>query len=86
MEGLQRKQDRFVLLGQAGTMVAEIVFDRPVPDRIVISHTFVDQSLSGLGIGKQLVLEVVKLGQAEGRMLESTCSFATKVLEKLKKP
>ena len=82
MKLIQKRINGFFIQGPGKTILAEISFKRPEHGKIVIDHTFVDESLSGQGIGKQLVREIIELGRAEGCIIEATCSFAKRILEK----
>ena len=65
---------------QDGKLLAEITFINPRPDCLIIDHTFVDVSLRGHGMGRQLVAAVVTFARKENKKLAATCSFAWKLL------
>ena len=54
------------------------------PDNEVLTvvHTEVSSELSGQGVGKKLVSEVVQYARDEGKSIDAQCSFARSVIEK----
>ena len=48
-----------------------------------ITHTQVDESLSGQGVGKKLVAEAVNYARDNGMKVIATCPFAAKVIAKM---
>jgi predicted GNAT family acetyltransferase len=71
-------------VGQDGAILAEMVYNMPSPDKMVIEHTEVDDSLAGKGVGKQLVGTAVEYARANGIKIVPMCPFAKSVLEKVK--
>lgn len=51
-------------------------------DVLTVTHTEVSPELSGQGVGKQLVSEVVQYARNEGKTIDAQCSFARGVIEK----
>ena len=51
-------------------------------DRIIISHTEVDSSLKGKGIGKQLVSAAVSYARENNIKIIPLCPFARSVFQK----
>ncbi|RLQ90873.1 GNAT family N-acetyltransferase [Planomicrobium sp. Y74] len=49
---------------------------------LTVTHTEVSPELSGQGVGKQLVSEVVQYARDEGKTINAQCSFARGVIEK----
>lgn len=49
---------------------------------LTVTHTEVSPELSGQGVGKQLVSEVVQYARNEGKTIDAQCSFARGVIEK----
>lgn len=64
-----------------GKDVAEMIYDWR-PDLMVIMHTEVDDSLSGQGIGKQLVAAAVEYARAQHVKIHPVCPYAKKVMER----
>lgn len=54
----------------------------PDGDVLTITHTEVSPELSGQGVGKQLVSEVVQYARNEGKTIDAQCPFAHSVIEK----
>ncbi|MDT3738817.1 MAG: GNAT family N-acetyltransferase [Candidatus Kapabacteria bacterium] len=52
-------------------------------NKIIIDHTVVDSSLSGKGIGKQLVRKAVELARDKKIKIIPLCSFAKAVFDKV---
>lgn len=82
-EEIVQRGDRFEIPGPSGGILAEITFVRPSEGLLVIDHTFVDDSVGGRGLGRQLVMKVVDLARSEGATLTATCWYAKKVLDGL---
>jgi uncharacterized protein len=66
-------------IGDSDHPLAEIVIE-DLKDKIMIFHTEVRPELSGQGIGRRLVYEVVALARQEQKMLLVLCDFAEKLL------
>jgi len=71
-------------VGQDGAIVAEMVYSMPVPEKMVIEHTEVDDSLAGKGVGKQLVATAVEYARTHGIRIVPLCPFAKSVFDKVK--
>lgn len=54
----------------------------PNGDVLTVTHTEVSPELSGQGVGKQLVSEIVQYARNEGKTIDAQCSFARGVIEK----
>ncbi|WP_422122034.1 GNAT family N-acetyltransferase [Planococcus sp. X10-3] len=54
----------------------------PDGDVLTVVHTEVSSDLSGQGVGKHLVREVVQYARDEGKTIDAQCSFARGVIEK----
>lgn len=54
----------------------------PDGDVLTVVHTEVSPKLSGQGVGKQLVGEVVQYARDEGKSIDPQCPFARSVIEK----
>ncbi len=67
---------------EAGTILAEVDFPSTGKDDITITHTFVDVSLKGQGIGKKLMDEVIDYAKKHSLTIKATCSFAIHYFEK----
>lgn len=47
----------------------------------IIDHTSVEQTFTGKGLGKQMVMEAVKFAREKSAKIVARCSYAKKVLE-----
>lgn len=65
-------------------ILAEMVYSMPTPDKMIIEHTEVDDSLGGKGVGKQLVYAAVEYARANNIKIIPHCTFAKSVLDKVK--
>lgn len=54
----------------------------PDDEVLTVVHTEVSPELSGQGVGKKLVGEVVQYARAEGKSIDPQCPFARSVIEK----
>jgi predicted GNAT family acetyltransferase len=70
-------------VGQDGAILAEMVYSMPSPNKMVIEHTEVDDSLSGKGVGKQLVATAVEYARAHNIKIVPLCPFAKAILDKV---
>jgi len=62
-------------LDREGRRVAEMTYRRLDGSRVVIDHTFVDPSLRGHGVARQLLDAAVAWARNTGTQLEATCSY-----------
>jgi len=65
-----------------GRTVAEMVFSRPSPDKMIIEHTEVDESLQGKKVGFRLVHRGVEYARENGLKIIPLCTFARSVFQK----
>lgn len=73
--------DRIYLKDASGELLAEVTYPTVTDNVVNIDHTFVDSSLSGKGIGSQLIeILALKLRKDEKRAVLS-CSYAIKWFE-----
>lgn len=71
-------------VGQDGAILAEMVYTMPSPDKMIIEHTEVDESLEGKGVGKQLVQTAVEYARTHNIKIIPLCTFTKSVLDKVK--
>ena len=64
------------------TTVAEMDYQFPGNNILLIIHTEVDDSLAGKGVGKHLVAAAVEYARRNSLTIKSTCPFAKKVLDR----
>ena len=69
-------------VGQDGAILAEMVYTM-TPNKMIIEHTEVDESLEGKGVGKQLVHTAVEYARTHNIKIVPLCPFAKSVLDKM---
>jgi len=62
--------------------LAEMDFELPKKNILLITHTEVNDELTGKGIGKQLVTAAVVYARDKSFTLKANCSFAKAMLDK----
>jgi predicted GNAT family acetyltransferase len=68
-------------IDQDGEWVAELAYTRSSNGEITITHTEVDESLQGQGVGEQLVKAVVDYARENGLKVVAECKYAKKVID-----
>jgi len=69
-------------VGQDGAILAEMVYTQSPGNIMIIEHTEVDESLSGKGVGRQLVETAVKYARQQQLKIVPLCPFAKSVFDK----
>jgi predicted GNAT family acetyltransferase len=69
-------------IGEAGKRTALLDYFVTTAGDMNITHTQVDEELSGQGVGKKLVAEAVSYARESGMKVIATCPFAQKVIDK----
>lgn len=80
----QGKAKSMFYVEEDGKILAEMVYSMPNPDKMLIEHTEVDESLSGKGIGKQLVYAAVEYARTNNIRIIPLCPFAKSVFDRVK--
>ena len=62
--------------------LAEMVYHFTDKTTFLITHTEVDESLAGKGVGRQLADAAVDYARKYSFMIKATCPFAKKVLDR----
>ncbi|MFY8127660.1 MAG: GNAT family N-acetyltransferase [Chitinophagaceae bacterium] len=65
------------------TILAEMSYVWSGDDKFIIDHTEVDDSLSGKGVGKQLVMKAVEMAREKRIKILPLCPFAKAVFDKV---
>jgi uncharacterized protein len=65
------------------TILAEMSYVWSGDDKFIIDHTEVDDSLSGKGVGKQLVMKAVEMARQKRIKILPLCPFAKAVFDKV---
>lgn len=84
---IQHKQGKvksMFYVEQDDKMLAEMVYSTPNPGQMLIEHTEVDESLSGMGVGKQLVYAAVEYARTNNIKIIPLCPFAKSVFDRVK--
>lgn len=68
--------------GQDGAILAELVYTKTTAEKMIIEHTEVDESLSGQGVGLQLVHTAVDYARTHNMKIIPLCPFAKSVFDK----
>lgn len=66
-----------------GEVLAEMTFVWAGAHKMIIDHTEVSESLSGKGVGKQMVQAAVERARAKGFRILPLCPFAKAVFDKV---
>jgi len=69
-------------VGQDGAILAELVYSKSADNKMIIEHTEVDDSLSGKGVGLELVTTAVDYAQKQQMKIVPLCSFARSVFKR----
>lgn len=75
-------QDYSYIIEIDSTVVARIDFPLLENDTVVITHTFVDDSLRGQGIASYLVSKVISFAKEKNLSIKAECSYAIHYFEK----
>lgn len=78
----QLKEKGMFYVGQDGAILAEMVYSM-APNKMIIEHTEVDDSLAGKGVGRQLVFTAVEYARTHNIKIVPLCPFAKSVFDKV---
>lgn len=67
---------------ESNQTIAELDFELHKENTLLITHTAVDKSFEGKGIGRQLVIEAVEYARNKLLIIKVTCPFAKKILDR----
>jgi predicted GNAT family acetyltransferase len=70
------EEKRIVIQDQNNNEIGEITFIRSGRDKIIISHTGVEESHRGQGLAEQLVAKLVEKAKDENIKIIPLCPFA----------
>ena len=76
-----KKNNNKIYLEANNKIIAEIEYEEK-NNAYIITHTYVDESLRGQGIAKQLVEQVIEEAKKNNKEIIATCSYAKKILNK----
>lgn len=74
-----KEENKIYIEDESGKEVARIIFEES-DGIITITHTIVDDSMSGKGIAGQLLDKVVEKARRENKKIVPVCSYAVKKL------
>jgi len=74
------EENRIYLPDENWKILAEIDFEKVDEKTYNISHTFVDDSLRGQGIGSELVEKAINYLTSKWYKVSATCSYAREVI------
>ena len=69
---------------QDGAILAELVYNVPSPEKMVIEHTEVDESLKGKNVGYELVETAVNYARTHHMKIVPLCPFARALINRTK--
>lgn len=69
-------------IGEDGHHLAEMTYSWAGEDKFIIDHTWVDDSLRGQNVGRQLVDRAVALAREKNVSILPLCPFAKSVFDK----
>ena len=75
------EENRIYLPDENWNILAEIDFEKIDEKTYNISHTFVDDSLRGQGIGSELVEKAITYLTSKWYKVSATCSYAKKTVK-----
>jgi len=65
-----------------GKVAGEMFYTWAGPDKLIIAHTEVSSDFAGKGVGKQLLMEVVKFAREKKIKILPLCPYARSVFDK----
>ena len=69
-------------VGIDGNILAEMTYTMPAANKMIIDHTEVDASLSGKGVGLQLLHTAVDYARSHQIKIIPLCPFAKSIFDK----
>ncbi|MGH2564592.1 MAG: GNAT family N-acetyltransferase [Ginsengibacter sp.] len=67
---------------QDGKTVAEMVYTMPSPDKMIVEHTEVDDTLKGKGVGVKLFHQMIEYVRANNIKVIPLCPFTNAMFKK----
>lgn len=81
---IEKAEKKHFIENEEGKIVAEITFVQAGPSKVIIDHTFVDESLRGQNIASKLVASVVEEMREQDKKIVPLCPFAKAEFERKK--
>lgn len=73
---IKKAEKKHFIENEEGKIVAEITFVQAGTSKVIIDHTFVDESLRGQNIASKLVASVVEVMREQDKKIVPLCPFA----------
>lgn len=73
---IKKSEKKHFIENEEGKIVAEITFVHAGTSKVIIDHTFVDESLRGQNIASKLVASVVEVMREQDKKIVPLCPFA----------
>lgn len=80
-QGKTGAKERF-FVEENGEALAELIYNLPLPNKMIIEHTEVHPRLKGKNVGGQLVRAAVEYARAGGIKVIPLCPFAHAIFRK----
>ena len=81
---IEKTEKKHFIENEEGKIVAEITFVQAGASKVIIDHTFVDESLRGQNIASKLVASVVEEMREQDKKIVPLCPFAKAEFERKK--
>lgn len=81
---IEKAEKKHFIENEEGKIVAEITFVLAGASKVIIDHTFVDESLRGQNIASKLVASVVEEMREQDKKIVPLCPFAKAEFERKK--
>ncbi len=82
IEHLENSKGGEFVIQESGNRLAEMDYTKAGGNKIIIAHTFVEDTFRGESIGKDLVAEGVKYARENSLKIIPLCPFAKSEFEK----
>jgi len=82
IEQFNRDKKGFFKASEDGIEAGIMTYTWAGENKLIIDHTEVDPAFSGKGVGKQLLMEVVKFAREKHIKILPLCPFAKSVFDK----
>ncbi|WP_235822089.1 GNAT family N-acetyltransferase [Gottfriedia luciferensis] len=81
---IEKSEKKHFIENDEGKIIAEITFVQAGTSKVIIDHTFVDESLRGQKIASKLVASVVEEMREQDKKIIPLCPFAKAEFERKK--
>lgn len=84
MKEIKQGKNKFYIEDDKNDLAAEICY---IPEEkcLIVNHTYVDGSMRGKGIGRELVDKVACYARDENKKIIPVCSYAKKIMSEEEK-